>query len=519
MSGSTGNLAGLLEASARRAPDALALVAPDGATLTYGELDQRASRLAGFLRERGVRAGDRVGLCLPKGRAAVTAIFGTMKARAVYVPVDPHGPAARNATILEDCQVSALLLDEQRDDVLAAWRGAPPATIVRVMRDESGAFAEALAHPPLAESPAPRRADELAYVLYTSGSTGVPKGVMVTHGNALAFVDWCSAAFEPRASDRFSGHAPFHFDLSVFDLYVSIQHGAALFLIGEELGKDPKGMARFAAGQRLTIWYSTPSVLALMAELGGLASLDLSALRHVLFAGEVFPVKQLRRLTSLVPHAAYWNLYGPTETNVCAWARIPLPVAEDRTQPYPIGALCPHCEGAVLDEQRRAVARGSEGVLWIAGPSLFQGYWKRPELDAGVFMQRDGRRWYDTGDVVREEREEGYVFVGRKDRMVKRRGYRVELGEIEAALHGHPGLREVAVVALPDSENGVTIRAHVAAAGGGRPSLVELKRFCAAALPGFMSPDRFVFHDALPRTSTGKVDHQALLGATAPLGR
>src|SRR5262249_36059387 len=147
---------------------------------------------------------------------------------------------------------------------------------------------------------------------------------------------------------------------------------------------------------------------------------------------------------------------------------------------------------------------------WIAGPSVFQGYWNRPELDAKAFLERGGRRWYNTGDVVREDPREGFLYVGRKDRMVKRRGFRIELGEIEAALHRHPDLREAAVVALPDPAAGVTIRAHVCARPGAKLSIVELKRFLTQALPPYMSPDQIVFHPALPRTSTDKVDYQAL---------
>src|SRR5262249_12525733 len=149
------------------------------------------------------------------------------------------------------------------------------------------------------------------------------------------------------------------------------------------------------------------SVLALLAEFGALDRLDCKALRTVFFAGEVFPVKQLRRLTRLWPHCDYYNLYGPTETNVCNFAKIPLPVPEERTQPYPIGPLCFHCEGLVLDEDLVLQPRGGEGLLWISGPSVFQGYWNRPELNAKAFLERDGKRWYNTGDVVREDPAEG----------------------------------------------------------------------------------------------------------------
>jgi acyl-coenzyme A synthetase/AMP-(fatty) acid ligase len=247
-------------------------------------------------------------------------------------------------------------------------------------------------------------------------------------------------------------------------------------------------------------------------------SRDCSALRLVLFAGEVFPVKHLRRLTGLWPVPAYYNLYGPTETNVVTFARIPMPIPEDRAEPYPIGHLCSHCEGLVLDGDGREVVRGGEGLLYIAGRSVFAGYWNRPEQNAAVFLDREARRWYNTGDVVREDDRDGFVYLGRRDRMVKRRGYRIELGEIERGLYQHPLVGEAAVIAVPDESSGVRVIAYLSARGGERPSIIEMKRFCAAQLPSYMSPDAFVFLDGLPRTSTDKVDYQALGRLAGPPG-
>ena len=501
------HLADYLERSAARWPGRVAVVDPAGWSLTYAQLERQAVALAAHLAAHGVQHGDRVGVVLPKGAAGVAAFFGIMKAGAAYVPVDAGAPAERGRRILADCQVRAAITDAEHHDFLPG----PLATVVAPGDGPDTLY-------PAGDRPAParpRHPDDLAYILYTSGSTGMPKGVMLTHANAVSFVDWCSSVFAPSETDRFSSHAPFHFDLSILDLYVAIKHGAAVYLISEELGKNPRELARFVASHQLTVWYSTPSILTLLVQFGALGSHDASALRLVLFAGEVFPVKHLREVQRAWPHPAYYNLYGPTETNVCTYARIPDRIDDDRDTPFPIGQVCAHCRPLVLDAGGTEVPAGDEGLLYISGASVFPGYWNRPELNATVFVERDGARWYNTGDVVRWVEGDGFVYVGRRDRMVKRRGYRIELGEIERALYLHPRVREAAVVASTDADGGVTIVACLASHDGANPSIIELKTFCASHLPAYMSPDRFAFHDRLPRTSTDKVDYQALRQAAA----
>lgn len=511
-------LVGYLDASVARVPDRVAVVDTFGQTLTYRELDDHSNRVAAFLQQRGVRPGDRVGMILRKSCAGVTALWGIMKAGAAYVPADYTSPAERNLRILTDCQVKVAFLDVACEAVAAGGREAfhtvtvvPPGVAGTVAAGASG-WREVLAVPASARTPVAITSRDLAYILYTSGSTGVPKGVMLTHENATSFVDWCSSVFAPSEHDRFSSHAPFHFDLSVLDIYVCLKHGAALYLVGEELGKSPKDLAQFIAANRLTVWYSTPSILALLTQFGGLAALDCSSLRLVLFAGEVFPVKHLRALKQIWTQPVYYNLYGPTETNVCTFARIPATVPDDRTEPYPIGPACAHCQPLVLDGDRE-VTPGEEGLLYMSGPSIFQGYWNRPVENAAAFIERNGVRWYNTGDVVRDTPDQGFLYLGRRDRMVKRRGYRIELGEIESALYKHEHVREAAVIAIPDDASGVRVIANLTLKGSERPSIIAMKGFCATHLPPYMSPDAFVFHEALPRTSTDKIDYQQLKAA------
>ncbi|HWQ03276.1 MAG TPA: amino acid adenylation domain-containing protein [Candidatus Nitrosotenuis sp.] len=521
------SLADYLEASARRFPERTAVVDPDGGSLTYAQLDERADRVAGFLAARGVQPGDRVGIVQPKSVDTVAALFGIMKAGAAYVPADWSAPAERCRTILRDCAVRALFVDERCRAVGFDENGQATAPTVILTGPQAEAaqtadgamkWSHVLAHAPLPAPARPARSREsLAYMLYTSGSTGIPKGVMLTHGNALSFVDWCSEAFQPNENDHFSSHAPLHFDLSVLDIYVSLKHGATLFLITDDLGKNPKELAQFIADRKLTIWYSTPSILSMLAEFGHLERYDHSALRTVLFAGEVFPPKHLRNLVKLWHWPEYYNLYGPTETNVCTFAHIPKPVPEDRTQPYPIGWPCSHCKDLVVDENNEPAAPGEEGLLYISGESVFQGYWNRPKENARAFMERDGVRWYNTGDVVRLDPRDGYIYLGRRDRMVKRRGYRIELGEIESGLYKHPHIREAAAVAVPDPASGVRIIAFLTPrAPEQKPSIVEMKSFCSKHLPAYMIPDQFLFKEALPRTSTDKVNYPALTAEFAP---
>jgi amino acid adenylation domain-containing protein len=505
-----------LTASARRRPEHTALEDPGVAEVTYRELDRLSDRVRDRLRRMGVREGDRVGIAVRKSIDSVAAIFGIQKCGAVHVPVDSTGPPERSASIFENCTVRAAIVDERLAEPLLAAMGAREVALLP-LDFGPGPLPLSRALDSLdAKDPAPpgenrsRDPDALAYILYTSGSTGKPKGVMISHRAATAFVDWCSEAFSPSEDDRFSSHAPFHFDLSVLDIYLPLKHGATLVLISEANGKDPVTLAGMVAERRITCWYSTPSILSFLTQFGRLERHDWSAVRIVHFAGEVFPVKHLRALKERLPHPRYFNLYGPTETNVCTFFEIPREIPPDRSVPFPIGKPCPHYRHRVVDEEGRDVPRGQEGELWMAGPGVMMGYWNAPERDAEVFRaDSEGTRWYRTGDIVVEPPDGDLVFAGRRDRMVKKRGYRIELGEIEAALYRHPQVKEAAVVALRDEETGVRIRAFLSFREG-RPSVIQLKQFCAANLLDYMIPDQFAVLESLPKTSTDKTDYQAL---------
>lgn len=491
-----------LAVSARRGAALVAVREKAGLTTTYGTLDALADEVAGGLRALGVGPGDRVGLCLGKSALAVGAIFGIMRAGAAYVPVDPSAPRARSAGIFGDCGVRAILTDpsgaaDLPPEMATAHPVAPVADIagMRVL---------------LAETATEKATPDTAYILYTSGSTGKPKGVTHTHASALAYVDWCCEVFDPVPTDCFSSHAPFHFDLSILDIYVPITRGASIRVIDADEGKQPAVLAEMIAADRITNWYSTPTILRAMTEFGGLEGRDLSSLKILCFAGEVFPTKHLKALARAVPGPRYFNLFGPTETNVCTFYELPDPLGMADDETVPIGFAASGDLIRIVDPDGTDVPEGEPGELIVAEGSVMTGYWGDPARTEASFIVADGHRWYKTGDVV--ERRAGGVlhYRGRRDRMVKRRGYRIELGEIEAALSRHPSVSEVAAVAVPDKTGDTQILAFYSSKDGAPVSLIALKQHSAKALPIYMVPDRFGHLEALPHTSTDKTDYQRL---------
>jgi amino acid adenylation domain-containing protein len=474
--------------------------------MTYSQLDASANRIARALAELGVRRGDRVGIWLEKTTWAAAAMQGTLRLGAAYVPLDPTSPALRVGRIIEDCQLRALVTRAARAEELQQSLSKTPRLLRvdskpgRPAWDSLAAFSgEPLSSPGLTGS-------DLAYILYTSGSTGTPKGVCLSHQNALAFIEWAHALLEVTPADRLSCHAPFFFDLSVLDLYVTFLAGASVTLIPETLAFAPRRLVELLAHEGITIWYSVPSALILMMQQGGLLEQRELLLRAVLFAGEPFPIKHLRTLRRHLPVARFLNLYGPTETNVCTFHEVG-EIPDERTLPVPIGRAC--CGDRVWlapleDSASEGLAGdtpgGEVGELMVEGPTVMLGYWGHPP---------QGDRPYATGDICRRLPAGGYQYLGRRDHMLKVRGHRIDPGEVETALLTHPAVREVAVIA-EGVELDRRLVAYVVSDAAPPPSLLELKQHCAEHLPRYMVIDRVHHVQSLPRTRNGKVDRRAL---------
>jgi amino acid adenylation domain-containing protein len=486
----------LVADSAERHPDRPA-IKDERAELDYRELDVLANRTARALEELGVGRGDRVAIWLNKSVQAVAVMQGALRLGAAYVPVDPMSPATRAATIMRDCRIRALVAPAGRAESVLDGELAH----VTLLAADSGIGAMAWSElEELEGSPLPSRGteDDLAYILYTSGSTGVPKGVCISHQNAFAFVEWAARQVRAQPEDRFSNHAPFHFDLSVFDVYAAFLSGASAAIVPEHLAYVPGALVEFAVRERITVWYAVPSALILMVDQGGLLEKSGLAFRVVVFAGEPYPIRQLRRLREGLPGVRMFNWYGPTETNVCTSYEV-CAIDPDRSVPVPIGRAASGDRVWALKDDGSEASIGEEGELLVSGPTVSPGYWGR---------EPQGGAPYRTGDIVRLEAGGDYLYLGRRDHMVKIRGHRVELGEVEAALLAHPEIHDGAVAAA-----GSGIQARLVAflaVHGEPPPLLELKRHCAERLPRQMIIDSAVFLDELPRTRNGKVDRLAL---------
>jgi len=496
--------------------DRPAIIEPEVGQLTYFELDQLADRVAARLRELGIARGSRIGLYVRRSADAIAAMLGILRAGCAYVPVDPSAPVARNAEIHADCRVALAVVEERfaaaYRDARAALEAEPSvATIEAVGGGRAiGRWAAHTTSDDLGRTPA--SPDDLALILYTSGSTGRHKGWMMTRGAITAHAGWCHRLLAPGEGDRFANHAPFSFGMSVFDIYSSLGCGAALVLVPDAIRAFATHVVDLLCRERVTIWFSAPAILSLIAALPDLESRELGALRVVAFAGEVFPAPALQQLRRRLPHPRYFNFYGSTETNVAAYNE--LPCDRQLEGPPPIGRPCEHYQARVVAADGGIAAADTIGELQLRGVGLHTGYVNQPELTAERIIPADdgGPPWYRTCDLVMASAGGDLRYAGRIGRMVKLRGYRVEPGEIEARLYQNPYVKEVGVVAM-DGPHGLQLVAHVS---GARVSIVELKEFCAVALPAYMIPERFVFHEALPRNSRGKIDFDALRAHSAP---
>ena len=503
----------------------------EGRALSYGELAERSDRLAHLLIESGVRAHDRVGIYMNKCLELPVALYGILKAGAAYVPINPSAPQARVRFILEDCGIRHLVTNGTRAKQTHRIVTETPTVRCVIGAEADTAPADVSTAPGTVEflpwaavdgmpgrSPSVRLVeDDLAYIMYTSGSTGVPKGLMHTHASGRSYAVLSAREYGVRPEDRLGNHSPLHFDMSTFEYLTGPLCGATTVIIPEETTMFPLSLAELIEAERLTFWYSVPLALIQLIDRGRLGDRDLSSLRWVLFGGEPFPPKHLARLAEWLPGARFSNSYGPAEVNQCTAYHL-RPGDIDVSAPVPIGKVWPGAEGLVVDNNDRPVTVGDRGELLIRAPTMMRGYWSRPEMNREAFF-RVGlfpdfeKVYYRTGDLVRERADGNLVFLGRRDRQIKVRGYRVELDEVEGVVSSLPGVIEAAAVDVRDEEGNTQIVAAVLLGDDVDIDGDALRAGAAARLSAYAVPSRFEIREALPRTGTGKIDRRAVKAA------
>lgn len=488
--------------------DQPALIWADRETVTFRELDNLANKAARILRSRGVGRGDRVGLRLDKCDLAYALIIGCLKIGAAYFVIDPTNPAPRVTHILDKCLPKLVFSTSEPSLDLTGHRVIPidPG-------NEFASFDGVDASDPKAEDDV--IGTDAAYIMFTSGSTGAPKGAVMSHANLLNFIQWARSEFTVSPDDIFTSVNPLYFDNSVFDFYASIMNGAALAPFNAATMRDPYLILRRIDELRCTVYFSVPSLLIYFQTLRMVTDSSFSHLRTIIFGGEGYPKTKLKELFDcLHPRVELVNVYGPTEcTCICSAYRITQTDFIDFDGYAALGGPIANFSFTILNERDEESEIDEIGELCLGGPCVGLGYFNEPELTRAVFRQNPlnsyyHERIYATGDLVRVSKEDNKVhFVGRKDSQIKHQGYRIELGEIEHALCRIPGVDEA--VALHTTRNDVSQIVAVVASRTGLEA-GAIRTAVSKSIPPYMVPARIDILERLPKNSNGKIDRKGL---------
>jgi amino acid adenylation domain-containing protein len=491
----------LIEDQVKRTPDAPAVTFED-ATLSYAELDRRANRLAHYLQSLGVGVESLVGVCMERSTELVVALLGIVKAGAAYVPLDPEYPADRLEYMVQDAGLDILLTLER---CVAA---IPPSHAKLVCLDRDWSAIAACSDLSPAVTP---RAENSVYMIYTSGSTGRPKGAVNTHGGLVNRVNWMQKAYGLNSSDAVLQKTPFSFDVSVWEFFWPLMMGARLVMARPGGHRDTGYLAAAIRQYGITTLHFVPSMLQVFLEEPTVS--DCTTIRRVIASGEALSAElQKKFFERMSAGAGLFNLYGPTEAaiDVTHWTCGP----DADLRPVPIGRPIDNTEILILDSALQPVPAGVVGELYIGGHGLARGYYGRPDLTADRFIPHPfglsaGSRLYRTGDLARFRHDGAIDYLGRTDHQIKIRGFRVELGEIQARLAEHPAVSEALVLAVQDRPGQTRLVAYLVAKAA-VPSTDELRAHLAVHLPEYMVPSAFMFLDAFPVTPNGKLDRKAL---------
>ena len=496
--------------------------------ITYGQLESESNKLAVLLIKQKLAPGDRVGLFLEKTPKTIIAMLGISKAGGVYVPLDPHSPPERVVKIIRSSELSLIFVDHHTTHLFqhiihSDWDTGsipwiwwseksmmygddfPPKFVYKDIDSQRNESCQVV-----------RNSARAAHILFTSGSTGQPKGVVITHKNIETFIHWAVPYFNMKSGEHTSCHSPLHFDLSTFDIYGAFASGSHLHLVPADINIHPKKLSAFILENKLTQWFSVPSALSYLAKFKVIPEGGYPHLKRLIWCGEVFPLPGLQYWMKNLPAVQFTNLYGPTEATIASSYYTVKNLPDDLTL-IPIGEPCSDEKLIILDEKLQPKATGEVGDLYIEGSGLSPGYWKDIAKTKAAFSWRineEGKREriYKTGDLASLNSDGLIYFHGRSDYQIKSRGYRIELGEIETALGQNEMLREYAVVPVHlNGFDGTAIGcAYVGSEIKNGALAPVLKQNLKDIIPSYMMPQVWKEFDKLPRNGNGKIDRKRL---------
>ena len=512
-----------LDNSRRLAPYKISIRFGDR-SMTYEDLYVASNKLAHCLIANGVSRQDRVVFCLRRSPSCIVSMLGILKADAIYVPIDRKTPSKRFRIIIEDCQPKILICDSETVhgmlDALSGMASLPKLILLGGDEQKSDLWPLEIIGQKRIDEQDSRSLDyknldsDIAYILYTSGSTGKPKGVMISHLNINNYIQWAVNCFSITRDDNILSTAPFHFDMSTFDIYCALKTCATLCIAPEIHLLFPSKLMSLIEEQKVTIWKAISSLIMYLSKTGSLKPGRISSLRKLLFSGEVLSTKHLIKWMETYPNKEYYNCYGPTEATGISTYHFVEGIPKDSKVPIPIGRPCSNTDILLLTEDDSPADVGEVGEICIRGSGLSVGYWNDGDKTNSVFVanpvsKTPGDRICRSGDLVRVSEDGTLEFIGRKDFQVKYMGFRIELSEIEKAISGLDGITDTAVI-LSDA-NTVNVPELVA--------FVETEADITSAkilselgeiLPPYMLPKQIYFLQEIPRTDRGKIDRLAL---------
>ncbi|WP_340106996.1 amino acid adenylation domain-containing protein [Rhodohalobacter sp. 8-1] len=504
----------ILSQSAHRVPDNTAFQS-GSESITFSEADQRTNQIAHFLINNDLKKGDRVGVFLNRNVKSALAVHGILKAGGVFVPIDMDAPVERIQFILDDCKIKHIISEESLANKLKPVLDSISTEVVILgvhLPNTSHSFFkwESLNKVQNHLPDIKILGSDLAYIMYTSGTTGFPKGIMHTHYSGLSYAKLSKALYNISESDVVVNHSPLHFDMSTLGYFTAPLAGAKCIILGKQYSVFPASLSQLIEQEKITVWYSVPLVLQQLLERGDLHNRDFSSLRWILFGGEPFPVHQLNQFMDHCSNAHFSNVYGPAEVNQCTFYN--QKGEEKKYESVPLGKVWNDTDHLILDENSVEVKKGDVGELMIHSSTMMVGYWNNQELTKKSILEIDSasgvkKKYYKTGDLVKEDKDGILHFMGRKDRQIKTRGYRVELNEIEETILRYDDAKQVACYSY--KLKGVNeIFASVVLRSGAL--LDDLEQKIQKSLPKYSIPKLILETQKLPRTSAGKVDYKKL---------